>query len=313
MDNEKISALWTHVHWLTVLAQQGSFTAAARHLDASKAAMSQRIAELERAAGVSLVQRTTRSVRLTEAGQQLVEATRGAFEHIADSFESVRELAASPQGTLRLSAPVAFARQQLVPRLPVFLRGYPRIRIELDLSDQLSSLAVDGFDLAIRHTSSPPDTYVAWALCATRSVLVASPDYIARHGAPDTPEALAEHACLHYPRRQSTVMWTFESTARKGQAAKRWVVPVKGPFAVNNSEGLREAAQAGLGITLLPDFTAQQALLDGTLVPVLPGWNVVNVFGDTLYAIRPYSTHTPRAVQVFVAYLREAFAQGFIA
>lgn len=311
MDSEKVSSLWAPVYWLTVLADQGSFTAAARHLGVSKAAMSQRIAELEQTAGVLLVQRTTRSVRLTEAGHQLVEATREAFERIADSFEGVRELAATPQGILRLSAPVAFARQQLVPRLPDFLRAYPNVRIELDLSDHLSSLAVEGFDLAIRHASSLPGSYVAWALCATRSVLVASRSYIDRHGVPDSPESLADHVCLHYPRRQSTVTWTFESEVPKGQPPRRCTVPVKGCFAVNNSEGLRDAAEAGLGITLLPDFTAQSALREGSLQRVLPGWNAVGVFGDTLYAIRPYSTHVPRAVQVLVAYLRDAFRPGF--
>jgi len=311
MKDKKITSLWSHVHWLAVLAEQGSFTRAAASLNVSKAAMSQRIAELEQAAGVPLVRRTTRSVRLTEAGQQLAENTRGAFGQIADSFEAVREQAVSPQGTLRLSAPVALARQQLVPRLPAFLRANPRIRIELDLSDQLSSLSGEGFDLAIRHTSTPPANYVAWALCGVRSVLVASRAYLDRHGTPEHPSDLADHACLHYPRRQSTTVWTFESAGRSRAGPRRHVVPVGGPFAVNNSEGLREAAQAGLGLTILPDFSAQQALARGELVQVLPGWSPAGVFGDTLYAIRPYTTHVPRGVQVLVAYLREALKAGF--
>src|SRR2546427_340301 len=115
---------------LVVLEQQGSFTSAAARLGVSKAAMSQRVAELERAAGVALVTRTTRSVRLTEAGQRLVDETRGAFEHIADSFAGVRDLAAEPRGLLRVTAPVAFSRQQLMPRLPAFLRAHPQIRLE---------------------------------------------------------------------------------------------------------------------------------------------------------------------------------------
>lgn len=313
MNNEKIATLWANVHWLTVLAQQGSFTAAAAHLNVSKAAMSQRIAELEQAAGISLVRRTTRSVRLTEAGQQLVDTTHGAFEQIANSFEGVRDLAVSPQGTLRLTAPVAFARQQLVPRLPEFLRTYPLVRIEMDLTDQLSSLAAEGFDLAIRHTTTPPDTHVAWALCSTHSVLVASPAYIKSSGSPATPDELAQHACLHYPRRQSTVTWTFERSSAAPAHIERVIVPVKGQFAVNNSEALRDAALAGLGITLLPDFTAQSALQAGSLLRVLPGWNPVAVFGEKLYAIRPYSSHVPRAVRALVAYLRDTFKDGFAA
>ena len=121
MESGKIEGLWTHLHWLTVLAEQGSYTAAASRLGVSKAAMSQRISELERSAGISLVQRTTRSVRLTEAGQRLVENTRSQYEQIATSFASVRELAGVARGVIRITAPVAFARQQLVPRLPAFL------------------------------------------------------------------------------------------------------------------------------------------------------------------------------------------------
>jgi DNA-binding transcriptional LysR family regulator len=328
MENQKIGTLWVHLHWLNVLGQQGSFTAAAARLGVSKAAMSQRIAELERAAGVPLVRRTTRSVRLTEAGERLVDGTRGAFEQIAHSFAGVRDLAAAPHGLLRVTAPVAFARQQLVPRLPEFLRAYPDVRLELDLSDRLRSLAVEGFDLAVRHAATPPDTHVAWTLAPTRSVLVASRAYLRRRGTPDSPRSLAQHDCLHYPRTQDAPAWTFlphngsgrnggnsgdggPSPQEEADAGERVTVPVAGPLAANNSEALRDAAAAGLGIALLPDFSAQSALQAGKLVEVLPQWRPVDAFGERLYAIRPYSAHVPRAVEAFVAYLRQAFADGF--
>ena len=313
MAQQKIESLWTHLHWLTVLAQQGSYTAAARRLGVSKAAMSQRIAELERAAGVPLVQRTTRSVRLTEAGQHLVEDMRQPFEDIAHSFAGVRDLAGVPRGLVRVTAPVAFARQQLVPRLADFLRAQPEVRIELDLSDRLSSLAMEGFDLAIRHTAAPPDTHVAWTLCETRSVLAASRAYLRRRGSPESPQDLAGHDCLHYPRAQDTPAWHFEARtpARSASAPPRITVPVTGPLAANNSEALRDAAIAGLGIALLPDFSAQAALQSGKLVEVLPQWTPVGAFGERLYAIRPYASHVPRAVAAFVAWLRAALAEGF--
>src|SRR3982751_1155778 len=145
MDSRKIEALWTPLHALTVLAQQGSYTAAAQRLGVSKAAMSQRIAELEQAAGVPLVQRTTRSVRLTEAGQRMVDEMRDPFERIAHSFAGVRDLAGVPTGLLRVTAPVAFAREQLVPRLAGFLRAYPEVRLPLDLAGPPALLAVEGF------------------------------------------------------------------------------------------------------------------------------------------------------------------------
>lgn len=310
MNEQSIHGLWGHFHWLGVLAQQGSYTAAAARLGVSKAAVSQRIAELERMAGVPLVQRTTRSVRLTEAGQRLVDDTRASFEHIAQSFSRVRDLAGAPRGLLRVTAPVAFARQQLVPLLGDFLREYPEVRLELRLSDHLASLATEGFDLAIRHTASPPDTHVAWTLCPTRSVLVASRAYLRRHGTPQTPSDLISHNCLHYPRSQDTPAWTLEPMHPQ-RDVERTTVQVSGSLAANNSEALRDAAQSGLGIALLPDFTAQSGLQAGKLVQVLPEWKPVGAFAEHLYAIRPYSAHVPRAVSAFVAYLRQTLAGGF--
>lgn len=317
VDEQKINALWTHLHWLSVLAQQGSYTAAANRLGVSKAAMSQRIAELERAARVTLVQRTTRSVRLTEAGQRLVDDTRAAFEQIEHSFSQVRDLADVPSGLLRVTAPVAFARQQLVPRLAGFLKDHPQVRVELDMSDRLSSLTTEGFDVAIRHTARPPDTHVAWTLCSTQSVLVATKAYLRRQGEPRAPADLLDHDCLHYLRAQDTPTWTFEprATSRKSSHATplpdRVTVPVKGSLAANNSEALREAALTGLGIALLPDFSAQAALRKGQLVPVLADWKPVGAFAEQIYAIRPYSPHVPRAVTAFVTYLRASLAVGF--
>ena len=310
MNPQKVHELWGHFHWLGVLAQQGSYTAAAARLGVSKAAVSQRIAELERTAGVPLVQRTTRSVRLTEAGQRLVDDTRASFEHIAQSFSQVRDLAGEPRGLLRVTAPVAFSRQQLVPKLGGFLREFPDIRLELNMSDHLSTLATEGFDLAIRHTANPPDTHVAWTLCQTRSVLVASKAYLRRQGTPQAPADLAAHNCLHYPRSQDTPAWTLAPLgAKRGQ--ERATVQVSGSLAANNSEALRDAALSGLGIALLPDFTAQDSLRAGKLVQVLSDWRPVGAFAEHLYAIRPYSAHVPRAVSVFVAFLRETLARGF--
>jgi DNA-binding transcriptional LysR family regulator len=287
---------------------------AATRLGVSKAAMSQHIADLERVAGVALVQRTTRSVRLTEAGQRLVDDTGPSFEQIARSFAQVRDMAGVPSGLLRVTAPVAFTRQQLMPRLPEFLREYPEVRIELHLSDRISSLAIEGFDLAIRHTANPPDTHVAWSLCSTHSVLVASRSYLRRFGTPATPEDLLAHNCLHYPRAQDTPAWTFEPVGHQdlnAQAAERVTIPVSGTLSANNSEALRDAALAGLGITLLPDFRAQASLKAGKLVQVLPQWKPVGSFAEKLYAIRPYSAQVPRAVTAFVSYLRRSLADGF--
>ncbi len=314
MSEPKPQDLWQHLHWLSVLAQQGSYTAAAARLGVSKAAMSQRIAELEQAARVPLVQRTTRSLRLTEAGQRLVDDTRSSFEHIAQSFAQVRDLAEQPSGLLRVTAPVALARQQLMPLFTEFLKNYPEVRIELDMSDRLRSLATEGFDLAIRHTAQAPDTHVAWPLCRTESVLVATKAYLRKRGEPQTPQDLQAHNCLHYPRGQDTPVWTFAPRQPVTNPATEQgliSVPVQGTLAANNSEALREAALMGAGIALLPDFSAQAALKQAKLMPVLPQFRPVGAFAEQLFAIRPYSAHVPRAVAALVAAMRQGLAQGF--
>lgn len=168
-------------------------------------------------AGIPLIQRTTRSVRLTEAGQQLVDDMRDSFEHIAQSFSRVRDLPSAPGGLLRITAPVAFARRQLMPQLGSFLRDYPEVRVELDMFDRLASLATEGFDLAIRHTAAQPDTHVAWKLCSTHSVLVASRAYLRRCGAPEHPADLGGHNCLYYPRAQGALAWALQSPSKRSK------------------------------------------------------------------------------------------------
>lgn len=311
MAKENIEQLWPHLYWLTVLAAQGSYTAAAARLGVSKAAVSQRIAELERAAGVPLVQRTTRSVRLTEAGLRLVEETRGHYDEIAQSFAGVRDSAQAVRGSLSVTAPVAFARQHLVPCMTEFLRRHPEVRLRLEVSDRLVSLASEGFDLAIRHSASVPETHVAWLLCPSRSVLAATPEYLRARGMPEHPEGLREHACLYYPRSHNTAAWTFEARASRRGTPERLTVPITGPLCANNSEVLRDAALDGLGIALLPDFTAAAPLASGALERVLPEWQPVGVYAEQLYAVRPYAAHVPRVVHEFVGFLREAFEGGF--
>ncbi len=292
---------WSHIYWLCVLHDTGSYTAAARRLGVSKAAVSQRISELEQRSGITLVQRTTRSVRLTEAGLAMVRTTQPAFTRIEEGFDSVRDLASVPQGILRMTAPVALGRQEILPVLGQFLKQYPKVRIELELSDHLSSLAQEGFDLAIRHTHAVPDNYVAWRLRTTRTWLVATPHYLAQQGHPRHPESLAQHNCLFYLRSGSSPVWSF---TRHTDANERRSVAIRGGFSANNSEALRELVLQHLGIAMLPDFSANDWIARGELVRLMPDWDPVGVFGDGIYAIRPFSAYLPRAVRVLVDHLR---------
>ncbi|MCJ7800562.1 MAG: LysR family transcriptional regulator [Polaromonas sp.] len=314
MSTDQIAPLVADLHLLTVLAATQSFTQTARRLGLSKASVSTRIADLERIAGIPLVRRTTRSVGLTEAGQQLVGDLLPAFDRISDSFSAARDLVGAPRGLIRVTAPVALGRQHLAPCVAAFLRRFPDIHIELELTDRFVNLPSEGFDVAIRHTSVPPDTHVAWALCETRSVLLASPDYLARRGVPRHPADLAAHDCLLYlgnlaGRRAPN--WTFARTDPL-ESAEKVSVHIAGPLTVSNSEVLREALLAGLGVGLLPDFSLPSEPNKAVqLVRVLPRWRVHGFFGERIYALRPLSSQVPRAVQCFVEHLRQSLAAGF--
>jgi DNA-binding transcriptional LysR family regulator len=192
MSSDQLSPLVADLHLLTVLAAHPQlYRDGAPPGRASKASVSMRISELERAAGVMLVRRTTRSVGLTEAGQQLVNGMQPAFNRISESYTAVKDLVGTPRGLVRVTAPVALGRQHLAPCVAAFLKRFPDIHIELELTDRFVNLANEGFDLAIRHTNAPPETHVAWVLCETRSILLASPDYLARRGVPSQPSELS--------------------------------------------------------------------------------------------------------------------------
>ncbi|NYT22262.1 LysR family transcriptional regulator [Alcaligenaceae bacterium] len=293
---------FSDMHLLTVLAETRSFTQAANRLGVSRSSASMRIAALERTVGVPLVRRSTRRVTLTEAGQQLVDDVAPAFARITSSFRAASDLTGAPRGSLRITAPVALGRQHLSPSLGAFLLRYPEVRIELELTDRLVNLAHEGFDLAIRHARHVPDDYVVWELARSESLLVASASYLASRGPLAHPTDLASHGCAMYMGSPRNLGFQHKSGAREPV-----YVDVRPSFTANNSEVLRDALLAGVGVGLLPDFS-----LAGTagrdLVRVLPEWTVQGYFGTHILAIRPFSPRVPLAVHCLVEHLREVFA-----
>ncbi|WP_439589531.1 LysR family transcriptional regulator [Hydrogenophaga sp.] len=301
---QRVEDLWGHLHYLVVLAEKGSFSRAADSLGVSKAGMSQRITDLERAVGVPLVRRTTRSVSLTEEGLALVGQTQQPFAQIAQAFSAARDAEGPPRGLVRVTAPVAFARLRMLPLMPAFLEAFPGIKVEIDLSDGIRSLALEGYDVAIRHTDNPPQTHVALRLCEIEFYLVASADYLRQRGTPEHPSSLANHNCLNYTRGRDRVVWQFE--CMRGDMLEQVGVQVTGSFASNSSEAQRDAAMAGLGIARLPDFNAGEGLRSGRLVRVLPEWKATSGMGDHLIVLRSYTSHVPKASAAFVNWLRAA-------
>ncbi|MEO8839396.1 MAG: substrate binding domain-containing protein, partial [Herbaspirillum sp.] len=187
----------------------------------------------------------------------------------------------------------------------------------LELTDRFVSLSNEGFDIAIRHTDTLPETHVAWSLCETHSRLFASPTYLAQHGIPSHPSELTTHNCLLYLRDNQAGHWTFVRNEKQKpfvENVDRVDVRVVGTLKVNNSEVLREALLADLGIGLLPNFSTLSNYgksMATPLVAVLPDWQVKGFFGGHIYALRPWSAHVPRTVQLFLEHLRQSFTQRF--
>ncbi len=306
MSESRPESYWLHLYWLTVLEEQKSYTRAAEKLGISKSAISQKISELERVTGKTLVHRTTRSVSLSDDGLRLVAELNEPFGQLRDIFTGACDEAAA--GNAAPDRAGGLSRQQLVPAIAPFLYQHPQLHLQLEVTDRLVSLAREGFDPAIRHCrrEALPDTHVAWPLCHTATLTVASADYIRRHGRPETPEDLRHHQCLTYPRGPQRPQWTFAS--RQSPDA-RVTINVQGPFATNNSESLRDAVLAGLGVALLPDFSAREAIGRGLVQELLPAWQPVEVFADRLYVIRPYTPRVSRAVETFSRYLKATFSE----
>lgn len=279
----------------------GSFAGAAERLDLSTSAVSRQIAQLENLLNARLLNRTTRRLSLTENGRAYYERCQQLLADLAETEEMVSTHTANPRGTLRLTAPISFGATHLAPALGEFARGYPDMQFDIVLADRLVDLVEEGIDLAIRIGTLGSQNLVARRIGSTRSLLCASPDYIARRGAPSTPEDLASHDCLIYAYAADPYLWRFE---RPGEAER--LVRVQGSIHANNGTVLGEMAAAGLGITRAPDFILGPLVKEGRLQPLLPDWPAIAL---PISAVYPSRKHLSAKVRSFVEFLEQWLAK----
>lgn len=244
------------------ICELGSLSAAARSLGISRPMVSRYLDEMEKWAGARLIHRSTRRLTLTPAGEKILEKTRQLASLSQDIEGDATRL--TPSGTLRIACAHFTATHLLGPVIPAFLARYPALRIEVDINNQPVSLVGERIDLAIRITNSPEPGVIARALGECRSVLCASPGYLARAGQPETLDDLAQHNCLHYSRF-SGQSWTFRDP-EKGTVT----VAVNGNFSAGISSLLCDMAMADVGLALVPEIEARVGLQSGQLVSVLP-------------------------------------------
>nr|WP_207204109.1 LysR family transcriptional regulator [Pseudomonas sp. TH31] len=284
--------------FITTVGENG-FAAAARAMDVPRSKVSKQIQALEEAIGVQLLQRTTRSLHLTEAGAEYYDAARELIASLDEAEQRARDGVGELRGVLRINAPMSFGLRRLGPLIPAFHELHPNIELQLVLSDQQVDPVRGGFDVTLRIASLPDSSMIARLLAPAPRIMVASPAYLKRAGTPQEPRDLTAHQCLNYGYLQSGVSLQLSN----GKETQR--VNVTGPLHANNGDLLAQAAEAGMGIALLPDFIVDEALAAGRLVPVLCEWQAPPI---TINAVYPSSRRVPQKTRTFIDFLLKELA-----
>lgn len=282
------------------VVDSGGFSAAARQLHLTTSAVSRHVARLEAHMGGRLLQRTTRSLALTELGRQVHEACSRMLTTAREIHALAGSYSARPNGVIRVSAPVVFGQVWLAPKLPGFLASYPEVDVQLTLVDRTVDLIDDGVDLAIRIAHELAPGLAARPLCQVRYVLVAAPAYLAQHGMPGAPDALPAHQCIYLGYARFRESWTLH----KGTQTASIKVPTR--MTINNSAAILAAVEAGGGIGLIPDFAAAAALQAQRVQQVLPEWEFGAPYAGSVHAVYLPGKHLPLKVRALIDYLVDA-------
>ncbi|MGB5834403.1 MAG: LysR family transcriptional regulator [Thiohalocapsa sp.] len=294
------------LHTFIAVVDAGGFRRAAERLETTTGAVSRRIAALERRLGLRLINRTTRQVNLTEAGERYYRDVNAILQALSDAEDRVSHLNASPSGDLRVAAPLSFAVRALAPLLPGFHARYPDLRLSLDLDDRMVDIVAAGVDLALRIGPLGDSTLVARRIAEFERVFCAAPAYLDRRGRPNVPADLRRHDCLHYSNVGVREEWTLRPVQAAGRAGseadagKR--IDILGPLCANNGDLLRRAAISGMGVCALPSFIIAEDLAVGRLERVLADWRAPKL---ALSAVWPSRRFVPAKVRAFVDYLVE--------
>lgn len=282
------------------VVEAGGFSAAAAELNVSHTVMSKLVRQLETQLGAQLLNRTTRRLALTEAGQMYYERARHILDELHDADIAVSRHHAVPRGTLRINAPMAFGTLDMGRWLPAFMARYPELKIDLVCNDRFVDLIEEGFDVAVRLARDMPDSsLVVRKLATTATMLVASLPYLKRCGTPSRPEDLVGHNCLTYTLVPKPNEWTL--TSPEGE---RTTVTVSGSLQSNTGIALRSAALAGMGIATTASFIVHGDIARGNLVPILPDYRLRP---RDIYAVYPHNRHLSPKVRAFVDFASEVY------
>lgn len=283
---------WDGIDSFIAVCETESFSAAAARLGVSTSHVSREVARLEDRLQVRLLYRTTRRVSVTDAGRTFLERCRRLVEEREEAFAAVSESDGAPRGHLRLTCSIAYGERFIVPLVNRFLLTHPQLSVSIDLTNRLTDLVGEGFDLAVRTGASLDDSrLIAVRLASRRRYLCAAPTYLHRHGAPVSLDDLAHHQCL----MGTADLWHFEDQGR--QVSFR---PV-GSWRCNSGFAVLDAARQGLGLCQLPDFYVETDLAAGTLVSLLDDHRPPD---EGIWAVYPHRRHLSPKVSLLVEHLK---------
>ncbi len=280
----------------TKVVEAGSFTGAARLLGLPKSTVSRKVSLLEERLGVRLLERTTRALKLTEIGAAYFEHCSRIVSDAEEANLAVTQMQATPRGRLRITAPTEFGSLYLGEIVATYLKHFPQVQVEVELSNRVVDLIEEGFDLAIRAGSLPDSSLIARKLANEKVFICASPAYLEEHGQPLTPDDLSAHEMIlapASPRRHIKLI------AEQGASA---TVAIRGSLQVNSLAMARDAAATGLGLVALPEMICWEDLRNGRLQVALEGWTLP---GTGIYAVYPSPRHLSTKVKTFIDFLQE--------
>lgn len=284
--------VWEGIIEFATVANHNSFTQAASYLDTSVAQVSRKVTGLEKSLGVKLFHRTTRQVSLTEAGALYYAQCKPALSALEDAELSVTEKQRVPTGLIKMTVPVAFGEAFIAPLVNRFINQYPSVQVECRFTNDTVDIIEQGLDLAVRVGRLDDSTLVAKRLTTRQLYVCASPDYLSRHGMPESPHHLAEHNCLLGSQPQ----WRF---CLQNQSSP---IRVSGSIKYNSGNALRDAALAGIGLVQLPGFYVRNDLASGRLTEVLSAYREER---EMVWALFPSNRHMAPKVRLLVNYLAE--------
>lgn len=281
----------------TRVVDVGSFTAAGRSLGLPTSTVSRRVARLEDRLGVQLLQRTTRKLNLTDAGRTYYDCGLRVSNDLEEAERAIAELQATPRGRLRATAPLELG--PVTALVLDFLRAFPEVEVELELTNRHVDLVEEGFDVAVRAGNLPDSSLIAHKLADNELGLFASEAYVERRGAPRTPEEIREHDCIVFPPLAPNSTWSLRSN---GKIVR---VPLRGRLTVNHLIAAKDAAMGGLGIALIPTQFCVVELAAGQLQQLLPK---ACPPAGSIWLMVPSRRHLPARVRAFVDFLKNNYA-----